>query len=176
MCTGIRFEDATAQVGSIDLSQVVSTDYRSDALTVLRNQAGEAVVVVIVEVQLQRDEDKLMSWPLYVAAARARYGCPATLLVFAPKRASVSARSAAVLLRLGPARARLPDAADAEAHRARARRRLDADRAARDRLRRLAAALARGGGEGDFVIGEALGQGRDASHSSMIPRLHPYFR
>jgi hypothetical protein len=88
-CTGIRFEGATAQVGSIDLSQVASAEYRSDAMTVLRNQAGKAVAVVIVEVQLQEHKAKLLSWPLYVAAARARYRCPASLLVLAPDPAVV---------------------------------------------------------------------------------------
>jgi hypothetical protein len=86
-CAGIRIEGATAKGASIDLSQVAPTEYRSDSLTVLSNPAGEAVAAVIVEVQLSDDKDKLRTWPLYVAAARARYGCPAILLVLAPDRA-----------------------------------------------------------------------------------------
>jgi hypothetical protein len=83
-CAGIRFASATAELGSIDLSQVVPTAYRSDAVTVLRDPAGVAVAAVIVEVQLRVDDDKQQSWLLYVAAARASLGCPATLLVLAP--------------------------------------------------------------------------------------------
>ena len=86
-CAGIRIEGATADLGSIDLSQVVPAEYRSDALTVLRDPAGKAVAAVIVEVQLWVDEDKRRTWPLYVAAARAGFGCPVTLLVLAPGRA-----------------------------------------------------------------------------------------
>jgi hypothetical protein len=83
-CTGLRLEGMTAERGSIDLSQVAPTEYRSDALTVLRDAAGAAVAAVIVEVQLSTDDDKRRTWPLYVAAARASYGCPAILLVLAP--------------------------------------------------------------------------------------------
>jgi hypothetical protein len=83
-CAGLRVEGATAEVGSIDLTQVVPAQYRSDAMIVLRDASGKAVAAVIVEVQLRNDEDKLLTWPLYVAAARASYGCPAILLVLAP--------------------------------------------------------------------------------------------
>ncbi|HWO22423.1 MAG TPA: hypothetical protein VNO30_26875 [Kofleriaceae bacterium] len=88
-CAGIHLQGVTAQIGSIDLSQVAPAEYRSDALTVLCDRAGKAVAAVIVEVQLQEDDDKLLSWPLYVAAARARYRCPATLLVITPDPAVV---------------------------------------------------------------------------------------
>lgn len=83
-CTGIQIEGTRAEGGSIDLSQVAPTEYRSDALTVLRDPAGVAVAAVIAEVQLQTDADKRRTWPLYVAAARASHGCPVTLLVLAP--------------------------------------------------------------------------------------------
>jgi hypothetical protein len=83
-CTAIRIDGATAERGSIDLSQVAPTEYRSDALTVLRDPAGTAIAAVIAEVQLQADADKRRTWPLYVAAARASHGCPVTLLVLAP--------------------------------------------------------------------------------------------
>ena len=86
-CAEIRLDGATAELGTIDLSQVAPTEYRSDSLTVLRDGAGKAVGAVIVEVQLWDDDDKRRTWPLYVAAARARYGCPATLLVLAPNPA-----------------------------------------------------------------------------------------
>jgi hypothetical protein len=81
---GIRLEGATVERGSIDLSQVVPTEYRADAVTVLRDPAGRAIAVVVAEVQLREDEDKRRTWPVYVTAARAGYRCPATLLVLAP--------------------------------------------------------------------------------------------
>jgi hypothetical protein len=81
---GIRLGGATMELGSIDLSQVVPTEYRSDALTVLRDGAGEAVAAVVTEVQLGYDEAKRRTWPVYVTVARATYDCPVTLLVLAP--------------------------------------------------------------------------------------------
>jgi hypothetical protein len=83
-CAALRIEGTIAELGSIDLSQVAPTEYRSDSLTVLRDTDGVAVAAVIVEIQLQPDPDKRRTWPLYVAAARARLACPATLLVLAP--------------------------------------------------------------------------------------------
>jgi hypothetical protein len=84
VCAGIQLPGVTAELASIDLSQVAPAEYRSDALSVLRDLTGAAAAAVIAEVQLGIDADKLRTWPLYVAAARARLGCPVTLLVLAP--------------------------------------------------------------------------------------------
>jgi hypothetical protein len=96
---GDRARGASAELGSIDLSQVASAEYRSDSVVLLRNRRRRAVAAVIVEVQLQIDRDKLRTWPVYVAVARARLGCPATLLVLAPDR--TVARWARRSIRLG---------------------------------------------------------------------------
>jgi hypothetical protein len=40
---------------------------------------------VIVEVQLRPDQRKHLSWPAYLATARARLGSPALLLVICPE-------------------------------------------------------------------------------------------
>ena len=84
---GIRLEGATVELRSIDLTQVVPAEYRTDALIVLRDTAGVAIAAVIVEVQLGNDEDKRRTRPVYVAAARAGFQCPATLLVLTPSPA-----------------------------------------------------------------------------------------
>lgn len=80
---GIVPGGARAELGSIDLSQVVPTEYRADAVTVFRDQEV-ARAAAIIEVQLQYDPDKRRSWPVYVAALRAALGCPVYLLVIAP--------------------------------------------------------------------------------------------
>ena len=68
----------------MDLSQVVSTEYRADHVAVIRD--GErAKLAVVVEIQRQIDRGKQRSWPVYVAAARASLGCPVVLLVIAPE-------------------------------------------------------------------------------------------
>ncbi|WP_437590598.1 hypothetical protein [Sorangium sp. So ce1000] len=46
--------------------------------------AGEPVRVIIVEVQLRKDDDKPFSWPAYLTVSRDQHRCPAGLLVVAP--------------------------------------------------------------------------------------------
>ncbi len=52
---------------------------------VLLLDAGAPISVVIVEVQLTVDDDKRFTWPEYTMGARAKYRCPAGLLVVAPQ-------------------------------------------------------------------------------------------
>ena len=48
---------------------------------------GKPVLGIVVEVQLQRDDRKRFTWPVYVAGLRARLGCPACVLVVTPSEA-----------------------------------------------------------------------------------------
>jgi hypothetical protein len=58
-----------------------STEYRADSVHVLHGHDGGAITAIIVEVQLDQDDDKLRTWPVYVAALRAQLRCPEMLLV-----------------------------------------------------------------------------------------------
>jgi hypothetical protein len=80
-CAGISVEHARVEHRSIDLSQVVPTEYRADDALVLLHRNGSATTAVVVEVQLDEDNDKLRTWPVYISALRARLRCPAMLLV-----------------------------------------------------------------------------------------------
>jgi hypothetical protein len=80
-CARIAFHHDRVDQSSIDLSQVVSTEYRADAVAVLRDQGTTPVAAIIVEVQLGVDRDKQDTWPVYVTALRAKLGCPVFLLV-----------------------------------------------------------------------------------------------
>ena len=73
-----------ARVVSIDLTQIRPAEYRADVVVLLLD-AGAPISVVIVEVQLAVDDDKRFTWPEYLMGARARYRCPAGLLVVAPQ-------------------------------------------------------------------------------------------
>ena len=73
-----------ARLASIDLTQIRPAEYRADVVVVLLH-AGIPISVVIVEVQLAADEDKRFTWPEYTMGARAKYRCPASLLVVAPQ-------------------------------------------------------------------------------------------
>lgn len=64
------------------LSELQPAEYGADAVLIGRIAAGEhAIGALIVEVQLATDEDKLFSWPLYIAGLRGRLRCPVALLV-----------------------------------------------------------------------------------------------
>lgn len=85
-CTRIPMDmDAVrAELGSIDLSQVASPQYRADSVVELHGADGALRSAVIVEIQLGLDPDKRRSWPVYVTGLRARLGCSVVLLVLAP--------------------------------------------------------------------------------------------
>lgn len=69
-------------IQAAELVELIPVSYRADVLLLLVEDTP--VFALIVEVQLARDGDKRLSWPLYVTAARARHRCPACLLVYAP--------------------------------------------------------------------------------------------
>jgi len=69
-----------AEVESADSTVRSPTEYRADAVVVL-SAAGSAALAVVVEVQLQRDQGKRWSWPIYLATLRGRFRCPTVLLV-----------------------------------------------------------------------------------------------
>lgn len=91
-----RFTEA--RVESADLTEIIPRELRADLLVLLLDD--RPVLVIIVEVQLQWDPDKIFAWPAYVAGARARYRCPACLLVVTPDAAL--ARRLAQPIVLGP--------------------------------------------------------------------------
>src|SRR5262245_16263627 len=84
---------------SSDLNDVKPAESRADLVLLLVREA-QNLVGIIVEVQLGRDEDKLYSWPAYIANLRARHRCPVCLLVITLD-ASV-ARWAHRPIKLGP--------------------------------------------------------------------------
>ena len=62
---------------------VTSPDYHVDLAVALGDGGDTPSLVVLVEVQLDVDPAKLRSWPLYLAAAGARFKCDAFVLVVA---------------------------------------------------------------------------------------------
>ncbi|MBI2373337.1 MAG: hypothetical protein HYV07_05005 [Deltaproteobacteria bacterium] len=53
-------------------------------LVIVVKRGKKIVAVVVVEIQLSWDDEKLYSWPLYLVATAARYRCPAYVLVVSP--------------------------------------------------------------------------------------------
>jgi hypothetical protein len=62
---------------------VPTPDYHVDLAVACDDGAGGPRLVILVEVQLAMDPPKLRSWPLYQAAAVARFKCDACVLVLA---------------------------------------------------------------------------------------------
>lgn len=72
------FQDARLDSG--ELTQLIPTEYRADAVVVL-GAGGASVLAVVIEIQLGRDLNKQWSWPVYLTTLRARLRCPTMLLV-----------------------------------------------------------------------------------------------
>ena len=71
-----------ASISSAEFTELEPAEYRADAVVKLDDANGKAAAAIIVEVQLRRDVQKRISWPLYMAGLRARLdGCGATVLV-----------------------------------------------------------------------------------------------
>ncbi|MEZ4359288.1 MAG: hypothetical protein R3B48_03845 [Kofleriaceae bacterium] len=85
-CAGPELgEELVGESATVDLSQVVSTEYRADHVTMFYDRRRRLVRAVIIEVQRQVDARKRRTWPVYLTAARANLRCPAALLVLALK-------------------------------------------------------------------------------------------
>ena len=83
-------ESQKSQLTAAEFADIKADEYRADAVIRIGqidadtdSGKSEPTDIVIVEVQLARDSKKRRSWPVYVTGARARYHCPATLLVLA---------------------------------------------------------------------------------------------
>ena len=74
------------RVSEGDLGQVDPVETRAD-LVLLLDERGKPVFGIVVEVQLAKNPDKLLRWPLYAVTLRVRHGCPVAVLVVTPDRA-----------------------------------------------------------------------------------------
>lgn len=72
-----------ARVASVELNETQPAEYRADLVILLLSE-GKPVRVIVVEVQLKRDDNKRFTWPAYLAVSRDQHRCPADLLVIAP--------------------------------------------------------------------------------------------
>jgi hypothetical protein len=90
-----RFTEA--RLADASVHQIAPVEYHADAMVLLVDPAP--VLGVIFEAQLQRDDRKFYTWPIYAVGARGRYECPFVVLVVTPDAAT--ARWAAARVDLG---------------------------------------------------------------------------
>ena len=80
---GVELPDYTeARIESAELTDIEPASRYADLVVLLVE--GKPVLGIVIEVQLARDDDKLFTWPVYVANLRGRIRCPVELLVIAP--------------------------------------------------------------------------------------------
>src|SRR5690349_3221908 len=73
-------EPSSITLEESDLSQVLPSELRSDAVVEMLEHGGQRTGL-IVEVQLAKDPDKRFSWPSYAAALHARLRAQVCLVV-----------------------------------------------------------------------------------------------
>ena len=74
-------EDVTVELLDSELAEAKPSVARADLVVLLRDRTGRAEAVIVVEVQRERDDEKLWAWPLYIAYLHNQHRVPATLLV-----------------------------------------------------------------------------------------------
>ncbi len=77
-----------ARLAEATLNKLVPVEYRADAVVVFAKR--KPVFGVIIEAQLQRDDNKLYTWPLYAVGARERHRCPFVVIVVTPDPATAT--------------------------------------------------------------------------------------
>lgn len=97
-------EYSSVRIESADLTDIVPAEYRADLVVLL--VSGKPVLAIVVEVQLAQDDRKLFTWPAYAAGLRARFECPAVVLVVTSDPAV--ARWASRPIPIGPGAAMSP--------------------------------------------------------------------
>jgi hypothetical protein len=75
-----------ARLREAELNQLVPVEYSADAVVLFDviYDKSKPVFGTIFEVQLERKDRKLYTWPLYAVAARARYECPFVVTAVTP--------------------------------------------------------------------------------------------
>lgn len=77
-----------ARLAEATLNKLVPVEYRADAVVVFTER--KPVFGAIIEAQLQRDDNKLYTWPLYAVGARERHRCPFVVIVVTPDPATAT--------------------------------------------------------------------------------------
>jgi len=70
-----------ARIESSALPEITPADRRADLVVVLVDDDRSPVRAIVVQVQLHRDPQKWLVWPVYITQTRAQHGCRTWLLV-----------------------------------------------------------------------------------------------
>lgn len=70
-------------VTAAEFADLNFAEHRADVVLTLGGTPDQPEEAFVVEIQTDPDPQKRVTWPLYVAGARTRLGCPVTLVVIA---------------------------------------------------------------------------------------------
>ncbi len=93
-------EKAAVEVLSADVTEIRPLERRVDSVLRIKPPDGSGGFLLAIEAQGRRDPDKAVSWAYYLSFLKAKYACPALLLVVCHDKAT--ADWAAGPFRLGP--------------------------------------------------------------------------
>lgn len=80
---GQRPPAAQIHVAAAEFVDLNFAEHRADTVLAIGGEPGRPDEALVVEVQIEVDARKRMTWPLYVAGLRTRLACPVTLVVVA---------------------------------------------------------------------------------------------
>lgn len=66
------------------LDQLAPVEFRADLVVEFADAVGPPQLSAVVEIQLNKDEDKLYTWPVYLVVDHSRRRCETILVVIAP--------------------------------------------------------------------------------------------
>jgi len=81
---GIEHDRDVEVIASAEnVAALIPVEYRADAVLVLQGSDRRPRGALVVEVQLQPDVKKRLTWPVYLTGVRVRLDCPVELIVIA---------------------------------------------------------------------------------------------
>ncbi len=92
---------ASVAVVESSLDQLIPVEFRADLVLELRDESGQTVLSILLEVQRDEDPEKQYWRPVYLAVERSRKRCPALVLVVAPDTEVATGAADSIDLGLG---------------------------------------------------------------------------
>jgi hypothetical protein len=84
LCSGLDVPGDLELLPGPETVRFPTTERIDDGAVVVRRRDGGNCEAFVLEVQLEKDEEKRLAWPAYVVGTAARLRCPATLVVVTP--------------------------------------------------------------------------------------------
>jgi hypothetical protein len=84
LCSGLDVPGDLELLPGPETVRFPTTQRVGDGVVVVRRRESSNCEAFVLEVQLEKDEEKRTAWPAYVVGTAARLRCPTTLVVVTP--------------------------------------------------------------------------------------------